>query len=82
MERECGGCRFCCWTFNVEVPQRRNLRVLYLKPELSHCEHECAKGCDLYDRFHMPVVCHDFICPYLHGEDIHRPDVFRDLLEG
>lgn len=83
MTRECDGCRFCCWVFNVaEIPvERRSLKVLELKPERQHCRHECQQGCDLHDTFFQPVICHDFMCPYLGGGDIHRPDTFQPLLE-
>jgi len=81
--RSCDKCRWCCWTYNIkDVPvQRRSLKVVELKPERSHCRHECDKGCDLHGTFFQPVACHGFFCPYLGGEDIHRPDTFQPLLE-
>lgn len=51
-----------------------------LKRERTHCRHECEAGCALHETFYQPIICHTFLCPYLGGEDIHRPDTFQPLL--
>jgi len=82
--RECNGCKFCCWSFNVEdIPHKaRSLKVLNFKPEQTHCWHECARGCALHGTFFQPPICHDFQCPYTSSEeDIYRPDTFQALIE-
>jgi len=81
--RDCDGCRFCCWSFNVsDVPvERRSLKVVELKRELTHCRHECQRGCDVHGTMFKPIICESFYCPYVSGVDIHRPDVFQPLLE-
>ena len=80
--RTCDGCRFCCWSFNVDVPVPSCLSVLEPKRELSHCAHECAAGCALHNDDLQPDICHNFRCPYIHGQPIHKPDVFQELLEA
>lgn len=78
--RSCDGCKFCCWSFNVpEVPD--SIKGLGLKPARQHCPHECSRGCAIHDRNNYPVVCNDFVCPYLDGEDMHRPDEFQGVLK-
>ncbi len=71
--RTCNGCRFCCWSFNVEM--------FPLKHEITHCMHECEKGCALHGLEQQPETCRDFKCPYLTGEDIYKPSTFQNVLE-
>jgi len=42
---------------------------------------ECEKGCELHGTEKLPDACDQFQCPYLQGEDIHRPDSFKFLEE-
>lgn len=79
--RECGGCRFCCWSFNVDVPHPTLLDIIEPKKKLSNCAHECEKGCTLHGKKEQPNVCKVFHCPYIRGENIHKPDVFQDELK-
>lgn len=77
----CDGCKWCCYSFNVEVPREpRSLKVLVQKPENTHCHHECDKGCAVHDTFFQLPVCHDFKCPYLYGMPVHRPDTLQGVL--
>lgn len=78
--RTCGGCRFCCWSFNVlDVPDE--IKGLTIKEALTHCKYECDTGCAIHQQHEYPKGCKDFICPYLEGEDIYRPDVFQKVIE-
>lgn len=78
---DCDGCTFCCWSFAVEgMPQHPDLTVLTVKPELTHCEFE-AIGCAIHEAECYPEGCRIFSCPYLDGQDIHRPDTFQSVLE-
>lgn len=79
-QRDCDGCRWCCYIYNVEVPVKRSLKVLDFKSERSHCRHERERGCKLHGTPNQPPLCRDFLCPYLAGVDIHRPDTFEPLL--
>ncbi len=77
--RECDKCRFCCWSFGVhDIPDEKT--GLTFKPSLTHCQHECAKGCGLYPN-KWPSACKTFLCPYLEGANIYRPDTFQFLKE-
>ncbi len=77
--RECGECRFCCWSFAVlDIPDE--LKGIETKQALTHCQHEC-EGCAIHERDDYPEMCKTFICPYLSGDDIHRPDIFQEVLE-
>jgi hypothetical protein len=79
--RECSGCKFCCWSFNVhDIPDE--VRGLELKPAFTHCQHECTAGCGLHNDVRQPTTCREFHCPYQTGEQIHRPDTFQSILEA
>lgn len=71
--RDCSGCKFCCWSFNVNIPE--------LKNELTHCKHECEKGCNIHNDVSQTEICRNFKCPYLFGEDVHKPGSFQKVLE-
>ena len=76
--RECGECRFCCWSFAVhDVPQE--IKGIENKPALTNCWQECD-GCAIHERADYPPMCKTFICPYLRGDEIHRPDKFQVTL--
>lgn len=76
----CGGCRFCCWSFNVtDVPDP--VKGLDLKPARQHCSYECNQGCSIHGLEKYPEACDHFECPYLQGKYIHRPDNFQSVLE-
>ena len=78
--RECRTCRFCCWSFNVhDVPD--SIKGLAMKSARTHCPYECVAGCSIHKHQNYPQSCHDFVCPYLEGEDIHRPDAFQQTVE-
>jgi len=78
--RQCSGCKFCCWSFAIEdIPD--DISGLKFKPSLQHCQHECLVGCAIHDQKKYPPACKAFICPYLKGEDIHRPDIFQKVLQ-
>lgn len=67
--RTCDGCRFCCYIYGVDVLG---------KPAGKSCSFECDSGCSIHkDR---PLQCADFKCPYLNGDQIHRPDTFKAIL--
>ena len=74
--RECNGCKFCCWSFHVNGFADNSMKL-----SLSHCSYECKKGCSIHGGEEYPYVCGGFICPYLTGENIHRPDTFQKVLE-
>ena len=77
--RQCGECRFCCWSFNVtDVPSE--IEGLKLKPCLESCPYECSGGCSIFGESSRPKECVEFECPYLKGDDIHRPDTFQEVL--
>ncbi len=77
--RECGECKFCCWSFAVhDVPDA--LKGIENKPVFQHCQHEC-EGCAIHERDDYPPMCKTFICPYLSGADVHRPDTVQQVLE-
>jgi len=79
-KRECDGCRFCCWVYNItDIPDEAI--GFEFKSALKHCQHECSKGCSLHGTIHKPSTCVEFKCPYLQDDDIYRPDTFQDLLE-
>ena len=80
--RECDSCKFCCWSFNVDVPNPRYLTVLEPKRERRHCEHECEAGCRLHGHENQPDICRGFRCAYIEGQDIHRPDNFQVQIEA
>jgi len=81
--RECEGCRFCCWSFTVhDVPRSSDFTILQSKPALTHCSHECESGCSIHGADTFPLGCKVFLCPYLAGDEIHRPDTFQYLLES
>lgn len=76
---KCDGCSFCCWSFAVEdIPQHPDLKIL--KPAQTHCDFE-LEGCAIHNDEQYPHNCRVFRCPYLDGEDIHRPDTFQSVLE-
>ena len=78
--RECDGCRFCCWSFNAhDIPNP--VTGFEMKPARQHCVFECDKGCELHATERLPQACDEFKCPYLQGQDIHRPDTFQEALE-
>lgn len=78
--RTCAGCRFCCWSFAInDIPDQT--LGLQQKPSLTHCQHECGSGCTLHGAPEKPATCRQFECPYLLGNDIHRPDAFRPALD-
>lgn len=78
--RQCDGCRFCCWSFNVtDVPDP--IKGLELKPARQHCLYECSNGCSIHKQAEYPEACDHFQCPYLQGNYIHRPDTFQKTLE-
>lgn len=68
MSRECGECRACCTVLGIE-----DLK----KPNHTRCEHECDKGCAIYNDG-RPQVCIDFKCGWLESDDdfrnMERPD--------
>ena len=81
-EMECDGCAFCCWSFAVsDMPTRVDFTILQLKPAQTHCDFEFEGGCVIYREEHFPPGCRLLPCPYLEGEDIHRPDTFQAILE-
>jgi hypothetical protein len=78
-KKQCDGCRFCCWSFAVNaVPSPFN--ILQSKKTLNHCPQECEVGCAIWTTS-IPAQCKNFHCPYIYGNDIHRPDAFQELLE-
>jgi len=78
--RDCNGCRFCCWSFNVhDVPDK--IQGIQMKPALQNCQYECSLGCSIHKDENYPPSCKDFFCPYLEGKDIYRPDTFQPILE-
>lgn len=78
--RSCDGCKFCCWSFNAhDIPDI--IMGLKLKPCLSHCQYECDAGCQMHNDPKLPKGCHEFYCPYIRGDDIHRPDTFLQVIE-
>jgi hypothetical protein len=52
-----------------------------LKVERNHCPKECEVGCSIHGTAVYPQGCKDFFCPYVMGEQTHRPDTFQKLLE-
>lgn len=65
--RSCGTCSFCCTMVPVERPLN--------KPAGVRCEHQCAKGCRIYNR--RPEVCQYWNCGWLYQPETHavrRPD--------
>lgn len=77
---ECGSCRFCCWIFNAsDIPDP--ILGIAQKPSLEHCVYECNGGCSIHGMSKYPQPCGDFECPYLQGQEIHRPDNFQETLE-
>lgn len=72
--RTCNGCKFCCWSFNVELNDG-------IKEEKHHCKHECKNGCDIHNKRSQPKICKEFKCPYLFGESIHNPKEFQTSVE-
>lgn len=54
--RRCGDCRECCFVLGVEPVQ---------KPPQQHCQHECARGCAIYEK--RPNSCAEFTCLWLAG---------------
>lgn len=66
----CDGCRFCCWAWAVDG----------FKPALSHCAHECDRGCAVHGSARQPQMCALFRCPYLERDGFHRPDTFQAAL--
>lgn len=78
--RRCGDCRFCCWSFAVhDIPDE--IKGVEDKPILKHCKYECSTGCLIHEQINYPPACKGFICPYLSGENIYRPNTFQPLLE-
>lgn len=71
--KTCSGCRFCCYSWAVDVPELH-------KSALRHCAHECSKGCALHPKW--PSVCESFHCPWQEREGYHRPDTFQAALES
>jgi len=65
----------------VDVPHPTLLTIIEPKRELQHCHHECASGCALHENVNQPNICRTFQCPYIRGEDVHKPDSFQWLLE-
>jgi hypothetical protein len=75
--RACDGCTFCCWSFGIDdVPYHGLVR----KSPLTDCWHACHT-CGVHDHPDYPKQCRSFICPYLSGDDIHRPDSFEYMLK-
>lgn len=70
--KKCDSCRFCCWSFGISELN---------KPAMNHCEHECKKGCDIHNKKDYPPSCKWFVCPYLIGENVQRPDKYQNLLK-
>lgn len=64
-QRKCGECKACCTAIAV-----KELR----KPFMAHCEHECQKGCNVYES--RPDSCRGYECGWLIGLGPieHRPD--------
>jgi hypothetical protein len=62
--RSCGSCKLCCYlvpTADIGLPAN------------THCQHECSKGCAIYER--RPPSCQMWSCKWLLGEDVGlRPD--------
>lgn len=81
MTRECDGCKFCCWSFNVDVPHPHLYEIVELKRELRHCHHECEAGCALHSTKHKPTGCQSFHCPFVLGDAVHRPDLFQEFVK-
>ena len=63
------------------MPQSDDLKILQTKPSLTHCSFEIEDGCAIHESEHYPEGCRVFKCPYLDGEDMHRPDTFQQILE-
>lgn len=65
--RSCGSCQSCC----VWVPVDRPLN----KPAGVKCQHQCSKGCGIYDT--RPDPCRAWNCTWLYQpetKDMRRPD--------
>lgn len=69
-DRDCGQCTFCCtapaindWMSPTEMPP---------KPAGDKCSQCTALGCGIYPN--RPEVCSGFLCGYLLGWDVPRPD--------
>lgn len=88
--RRCGGCTECCTTLEVreagvKVPDggdayRDGVGYEFHTPKWTKCEHECAKGCAIYET--RPEACANFICSWLEGVpgvDI-RPDALGAVI--
>lgn len=69
--RACGGCRVCCHLYGVGALEK--------KP-LAQCIHECDHGCAAWQTPIQPKECQDFLCPYMLGDAIYRPDTFSSLM--
>jgi len=64
--RRCGDCTLCCTLVPI-----KSMR----KPAGVKCQHQCHKGCRIYDR--RPLDCQLWSCGWLLGmdtEDMRRPD--------
>lgn len=65
--RSCGTCQFCCEHVPVEHPLN--------KPAGVKCQHQCSKGCRIYDT--RPDPCRYWCCTWLYQPetaDMRRPD--------
>lgn len=64
-QRKCGDCTACCTLLGVSSLN---------KPKNTKCEHQCKKGCAIYDK--RPEGCRAFECLWLRGAfgPLDRPD--------
>ena len=62
--RTCGECKLCCYLVpTADIGLAAN----------THCQHECSKGCAIYER--RPMSCQMWSCQWLLGADVGlRPD--------
>ncbi len=70
--RVCGPCQVCCE--EKSIPELR-------KPSKTSCEHQCGKGCGIYED--RPVSCFGYRCAWLKGFGgaRSRPDLFGILID-
>lgn len=88
--RKCGSCTLCCKLLPVNegfiTPAGRV--DTFVKPAMTRCEHQCSKGCRVYDK--RPEACRLWSCAWLAG-GVHLPrpdhghyavDVCLDVITG
>lgn len=81
--RSCGTCTLCCRLVPVDegydvldarTGSRRRVKT-FDKPAMTRCEHQCSRGCRIYER--RPMPCRAWSCAWLElpeAEDLPRPD--------